>query len=979
MIMNKTVRKVLAVILPALICMAASAETKKFFALTSRVKDAVTKFDLVGAEIITYDAKGNPVDTIKADQGAKYSREEGRITMAYFTIPVTKKDTTINFDVSYPGYTTQTVVYTLDKIGKRESYRSIPTVYLERAPHNLGEVTVTASKIKFYHKGDTIVYNADAFQLAEGSMLDALIAQLPGVELDEGGQIKVNGQYVESLLLNGKQFLDGNNQLMLENIGAYTVKNVEVYEGQTKQEKWSYRPDDPTAPKHLTMDVKLKKEYNMGWIINAQGGVGTEDRYSGRLFASWFSPTTKLTLIANANNLNDNRKPGKSDTWRPEMMPSGTRRNTTAAFNYNYESLDESKDFQGYVEMEDSRQNNRSTTARTNFLSSGNTYDNIFSRNKDRRLKLETRNYLNFYTKRYGFWTMLLGRYIKRDNYDNQISATFNKEQTDITAKVLEALYSDGSPERLDAVINRSITRSDGSSREYEVQAYPTFTYKIPKSNDMIEVQVGAKYKDNKEERWRDYNINYGANPVPAVVRRQYFDNSPNRTFTFDGTVTYRTQIGRVGADLVYSYRFMNHDKDSYMYALDQLTDMGIYGTLPAGYLDSFDPNNSYTSRQMDNVHTISPRLRWGSGSANHYLMILLYPEFSLMHQHLDYWRANRSYLVKSTSFLTESRGMGLMARYSFGPKGDPGRRIEFINNIEFRLKLDTKVPDPLHRVDIVNDADPLNISMGNPDLKVARVFNPSLLWEFSPKDRTLTNNVTLRYEMTTNALVRGYTYDTKTGVRRNRTYNVDGNNSMSAENYFKMQFGSKKQFMLGSSTNFGIINSADMIGIDSREPEKSKVRSSTLSERLGLSWQIGKQSLRLAAEVNNRHTTSSREDFKTIDALHYNYGITGEFALPAGFGISTDFTLYSRHGYGMKELDTTDAIWNLRLTYAPKGGRWVFMADGFDMLHQLSNVNYAVNASGRTVTYSNALPRYMMLSVQYRMNIQPKKKRYGK
>ena len=148
----------------------------------------------------------------------------------------------------------------------------MPTTFLERAPHKLNEVVVTASKIKFYNRGDTIVYNADAFQLAEGSMLDGLIAQLPGVELSSNGQIKVNGEFVESLLLNGKEFLDGNNQLMLENIGAYTVKNIEVYEGQTKLEKWR---GDPDAQKHLTMDVKLKKRIQYrshtqcsGWIWN---------------------------------------------------------------------------------------------------------------------------------------------------------------------------------------------------------------------------------------------------------------------------------------------------------------------------------------------------------------------------------------------------------------------------------------------------------------------------------------------------------------------------------------------------------------------------------------------------------------------------------------------------------------------------------------------------------------------------------------
>ncbi len=84
---------------------------------------------------------------------------------------------------------------------------------------------------------------------------------------------------------------------------------------------------------------------------------------------------------------------------------------------------------------------------------------------------------------------------------------------------------------------------------------------------------------------------------------------------------------------------------------------------------------------------------------------------------------------------------------------------------------------------------------------------------------------------------------------------------------------------------------------------------------------------------------------------------------------------LYTRSGYGVRVLDTTDAIWNLRMTYTPKGGRWVFMVDGFDMLRQLSNVNYAVNAQGRTVSYTNALPRYILFSVQYRINKQPKKR----
>ena len=71
------------------------------------------------------------------------------------------------------------------------------TTYLHRQrEQRLGTATVTATKVKFYTRKDTLVFNADAFQLAEGSMLDALIRQLPGVELKDDGRISVNGKYV---------------------------------------------------------------------------------------------------------------------------------------------------------------------------------------------------------------------------------------------------------------------------------------------------------------------------------------------------------------------------------------------------------------------------------------------------------------------------------------------------------------------------------------------------------------------------------------------------------------------------------------------------------------------------------------------------------------------------------------------------------------------------------------------------------------
>ncbi len=944
---------------------------EKKLTLWSWVKESIGLFDLPEAYILRYDSLGNVSDTIRMS-GRGY-RDGEIVELAIFQIDVERKDSTYTFDVCAPGYTTQTVTWEVKKIGKRESDRKMPNIFLTRSPRELKEVTVTASKIKFYNKGDTIVYNADAFQLAEGSMLDALIAQLPGVELNDDGQIKVNGRFVESLLLNGRDFLNGDNQLMLENIAAYTVKDIQVYDGQTDREKWL---DDPAGGKHLTMNVKLKREYNIGLMINAQGGYGTENRYMGRLFASWFNPTTRVTVLGNVNNLNDTRKPGKSDTWTPDMMPSGTRKYRMASINYDYRNAEETKSADGNMIFEQTLTNDFTTTRRTNFLDGGDTYDNLFDYTRQRTTRIEGRQrgwYSNDNIMAGGY---VSAKYRKVDSNSSTVGATFDTEQEDITMQAIEAIYSSGTPDQLDAIINRSITRSNGSSSQIDLRLCPTFDWRIPGSNDRLSVELYARYDDTKEELWRDYTINYDKNPVPADRRRQYLDNSPNRLFTSVNNITYFAWLNDWNLGLNYEYRFSNRDKDSYMYALDRLADMGVYGTLPSDYLASFDPSNSYTSRYIENTHSIQLTLSRGFPIGNdNRLGFRLRPNFSLKHIHFDYWRANRSYLVKSTDFLIQVPRYSGYVYLVFKPVGT-GRNIRYIHDISYELTVDPKTPDPIDMVDVVNDSDPLNITEGNPGLKPQHAQVHELSWRFSPEmsGRSLRNILRLGYSLTNNALTRGYTYDTATGVRHTRTYNVNGNHSVSIDNDFNLQFGKSGQFTISSLTEGSLGNYADMIGRNAA-PVKSMVRTGIISEKLKFTWQIGKQSITLRGDVTNRRTTSDRTDFAPINACHFNYGLTGQFNLPAGFGISTDFMLYSRRGYGSKELDTTDAIWNMRVTYKNrKLKNWVFMLDGFDMLHQLSNVNYAVNAAGRTVTYTNALPRYILFSIQYKLNKQPRK-----
>lgn len=163
------------------------------------------------------------------------------------------------------GYETTYTPIEVSDIRRRETNRVLSTIYMKRPKvHAIDEVVVTATKVKFYNKGDTVVYNADAFQLAEGSMLDALVKQLPGVELKSDGRIYVNGRFVESLLLNGKDFFKGDNTIMLENLPTYAVNTVKVYD---KAGRLSEFLDRDMNDKQLVMDVNLKSSTTSdGWV-----------------------------------------------------------------------------------------------------------------------------------------------------------------------------------------------------------------------------------------------------------------------------------------------------------------------------------------------------------------------------------------------------------------------------------------------------------------------------------------------------------------------------------------------------------------------------------------------------------------------------------------------------------------------------------------------------------------------------------------
>ena len=175
---------------------------KEYHVLYGQVLDHVTRQPLVDVktQLLTKDSTLVFEWTINNNMAVAYLRP-------VYVVPLPEAGEYM-LRLSKDGYEAVTQPYQIDKLRKSEVAILNDPIIMKRTPREvkLNEAVVKATKVKFYLRGDTVVYNADAFQLEEGSMLDALISQLPGAELKDDGRIFVNGKQVESLLLNGEDF-----------------------------------------------------------------------------------------------------------------------------------------------------------------------------------------------------------------------------------------------------------------------------------------------------------------------------------------------------------------------------------------------------------------------------------------------------------------------------------------------------------------------------------------------------------------------------------------------------------------------------------------------------------------------------------------------------------------------------------------------------------------------------------------------------
>lgn len=168
----------------------------------------------------------------------------------------------------------------------------------------LGEVVVSADHIPFVVKRDTLEYNASAFTVRPNDVVEDLLKRLPGIEVEADGSIKAQGETVENVLVDGKEFFADTPSVVTKNLPAQAVDKVQVYDKDSDQAEFTGVPD---GQEEKTIDLLLKEDAKQGLMGNLSGAIGGEQtpggRYATRVNLMRFSPNTQLSVFGNANNV----------------------------------------------------------------------------------------------------------------------------------------------------------------------------------------------------------------------------------------------------------------------------------------------------------------------------------------------------------------------------------------------------------------------------------------------------------------------------------------------------------------------------------------------------------------------------------------------------------------------------------------------------------------------------------------------------
>ena len=823
----------------------------------------------------------------------------------------------------------------------------------------LKEAVVTGRAAQVVVRKDTLVYNPEAYRTPEGSAIEELIKRMPGADIDEDGNITINGKSVQKILLDGKEFMLGDIETALKNLPVSIIQNVKFYDQQSDQSRITGIED---GNKETVLDFTIKRGMNRGYMTNLDLGGGTHHRYASRGMGSSFTDKTRFVLMGNANNKEEN-----AGWWNRR----GLNANKMLGTNFNYDDGNKLK-IDGSVRWNHRDGDNRNENSSENFYSQDSrTFSNSESVNRSRsnnwngNIRLEWRpDTLSNILLRAN------GSYGTNDGTGGSQSATFNDDPYLYVANPLEADAIAAMNAR-QAVVNHNRSASLSYGRNKNASASLQLYRRLNPKGRNVTLRFEGNIGNNRQRNISNNEVHLYRMQNQAGEDSTYFtaryNTTPSDNSGYVVSANYSEPLWK-GAHLQANYelRYSQNKSDRQTYDFSRLPENIFSGIDPVyrewdPWLGNVEDLDGYLDRQLSRfseyknyTHNIRLTLRHWQEEYDYNVGFLVQPQRSNFIQ--DY-RGRYVDTIRTVTNLTPT----LNFRYRFSEQ----------SSIRLQYRGDTRQPDITQLLDITDDSNPLYITQGNPGLKPQFTNSLNIYYNNYIARYKRSYNLYANWRTTRNSISNLVRYDATTGGSISRPENINGNWNADGGFTFNTAIDTTAHWNVGTDTRVRYNNYVSYVAQRQADAQKNKTRTTNINQRLNLSYRNDWLEVTVDGNVNYQHSRNELQPNANLDTWQFNYGGGLLLRLPMDFEISTNIHEHSRRGYNDPSSNTNELIWNGQLSKTFLKSKTLVVALNFyDLLRQQSNLDRWVGATGRSDTRYNSINSYAMLHVRYRLNM---------
>lgn len=824
-------------------------------------------------------------------------------------------------------------------------------------------VTAMAQKVSL--KEDTFVYNSAAYRTPEGSVVEELVKRLPGAEVSDDGTIKINGKEVKKILVDGKEFMTGDTKTALKNLPTSIIDKIKAYDEKSDLSKVTGIDD---GEEQTVLDFGVKKGMNKGVISNIDLGVGNKNRYNMRGMGGYFANNNRFMLFANANNTSDRGfggGPGRG-FWGGA---NGLNASKMIGANYNYELKDKFK-FNTSLRWNHSDGDVWSSRSSENFMGTSSSFSNSLSQSYSRsnswngniRLEWMPDSMTNILFRPSISWS-------SSDGLSGSQSASYNKDPYTITTK--DPLSEEGieEMEKAEAMVNSQLTNGITYSDNNNINGMLQVNRKLGNKGRNITFRVDAKYTDNDS---KSISINNAklylvqtAEGKDSTYQTNRYNLTPSKNYSYAGQLTYSEPLWKA-TFLQFSYKFTysysKSDRSTYdfsKYAMSgdhEYRGWDSYLNPFAGHLNDYrDDNLSRFSEYRNYNHDIQVMMRFIRQKYNLNFGVMVQPQQS---KYIQDYQGVHVDTVRNV--------------VNVSPTLDFRYRFSKMSNLRINYRGTTSQPSISQLLDITDNSDPLNISMGNPGLKPSFTQNFRLFYNNFVQNHNKGIMTFVNFSTTNNSISNKVTYDETTGGRITRPENINGNWNAMGAFMFNCSIDSAGVWNINTGAHANYNNYVSYLSLDKKsDSQKNTTRSITWRQNLSFSYRNDWAEFSLDGTLTYNKAKNKLQPTSNLETWQFSYGPSMTLTAPWGTSLNSSLSINSRRGYNDSSMNTDEYVWNAQLSQSfLKGKPLTIMLQFYDILRQQSTFSRAISATSRTDTEYNAINSYAMLHVVYRLNL---------